>query len=383
MSESKTATLKKAYSLPVKHDPLETIFASQGDPQIFYRSTVGQITSEEDEALRAKFEADLLEILSNLTEELTEGQILEIYFLLGRFNPPHEGHFEAMFQMIDRARASGNPKKIIIFAGSGPKNNEKTSPNTIALNILNNPIPFGEKKVIIADILALRYGREYVEQNIEIIEMGFVPSQLSNIIGESMKYKKKQITIKTIRVAGKKDDDVEKSLYVGEYIKKFAEQNSFIYIDETLPIEPVISGSKSASATRVRLDALRMEREDFITTYLASYEGLIIRNNNLGLSDLEIKESLRGIIGKIWDDIHRRIETEKITINTKGKANLTDSNVYAYINSGGDTAAPLKRKEEKAGGSKRRKTKNRRLTKRRKTKRRKLTKRRKSKRRRH
>jgi len=65
MSESKTATatLKKAYSLPVKHDPLETIFASQGDPQIFYRSTVGQITSEEDEALRAKFEADLLEIL--------------------------------------------------------------------------------------------------------------------------------------------------------------------------------------------------------------------------------------------------------------------------------------------------------------------------------
>ena len=376
-------------------------------------TVIGLISQEEDEALRAKFEEDLSEILSNLTRKSSKNQIFDIYFTIGRFNPLHPGHIAMIYQMIDIAihnsQQSENPFKIIIFAGSGPKNNDKTTEKDAVLNILNNPILFSQKKEIIEAILALKYDETFVKDNIEILEMGFVPQQLSVVMQASVD-KEPSITIRSFRVAGDKDGgtDVIKSNYVEDYLKKFAGEK-FNYIPDVLSIEAVNIGENPASATRVRVDALRMDQEAFIGTYLGQYMELFESDDDS--VNQTIRDKLRDIIipniyRYIHLGIHERIINEILT-NKDGLVILTDvsgdrlddqrqaieayitKNINAYVTSEGKEVAlantppikpkPIKPKKAKqdpeaeAGGSRSK----RRKTKRRKSKRRKSKKRRK------
>ena len=289
----------------------------------------GYMNPDKAKDLWKKFESEFPEILAELKHELKEKQqFLEFYFFIGRLNPPHQGHFEALFQMIDAAKRSRNPSKIIIFAGSGPTTKDK-----MALNILNNPIPFEEKKQIIENILNIKYGPDFVRNHIMIIKMGFVPSQLGQIIREDMPSDNKP-KIGTFRVAGDKDDDVTKSDYVEDYLKKLASENNFEYMPEILAVQAVQSGDKPASATQVRLDALTMERDEFIRIYLPVYQSLI----DINMNDNIISE-ITDIVGEIYDAIHARIQRELIP-NDEDISNISQADIKAYIDSRGKAVAP-------------------------------------------
>jgi len=314
---------------------------------------------DEAAALWASFEANLSGILANLTAQAqAQAQInpevdkfLDIYFTVGRFNPLHPGHITLMFVMIDTAISSGNPYKIIIYAGSGPKNNNKTLEKDAILNILNNPISFLEKKAIIEAILILKYTQNFVSDYIEIIEMGFVPKQLSEVMLE-IHASNSGITISSFRTAGDKPteqegvDDYDKSNYVEAYLRKFAEENNITYISGGLriPAANAGAGSEAASATTVRLDALHMSRAVFINTYLPAYEGLFE-----GIID--IRGKLEQIIGGIYDGINSvrdREFTYKINKDKVGTSNISQANISKYIDSRGKNAMPEAETGEKA-----------------------------------
>ena len=289
----------------------------------------GFISEDDDQALRAKFEKNLLEIVAANIESKSklESSFILIY-TIGRFNPPQPGHITMLFEMIDKAieDSEGNtiPFKILIFAGSGPKNNDKTSENAAVLNILDNPISFEEKKQIIEAILALRYDSHFIEQNIDIIEMGFVPQQVS-LAMQVIKNETPETIIISFRGASDKDggDDLKKSTYSDDYLKKFARENGIKYIPGVLPIKAVNIGEKPASATRVRVDAINMSKGDFLETYLPQYEKLF--ESAHGLVSPMIKAKLVSIIGKIYDDIHLGIHDRMI------REILTDKNGQLYI----------------------------------------------------
>jgi len=64
-----------------------------------------------------------------------EEGIINVYYFIGRLNPPHQGHITALMELIKRAILDNldNPNyKIIILLGSGPKK----------LRSLDNPLPF-------------------------------------------------------------------------------------------------------------------------------------------------------------------------------------------------------------------------------------------------
>jgi hypothetical protein len=369
------------------------------------RTPHGYQDPDDAEALWARFEEDLSGILEKLTTQARINSAVDIYFTVGRFNPLHPGHITLMFAMIEAARTSLNHYKIIIYAGSGPKNNDKTLKKDAILNILNNPISFQEKKAIIEAILILKYGEAFVRNNIEIIEMGFVPKQLSEVMWE-IHASNSGITIRSFRTAGDKPteqegvDDFDKSNYVETYLTKFAAEKGITYIPDGLRIPAAKAGAEAASATKVRLDALNMLKDEFISKYLPAYEGLF--------EGIDIMGELVQIIGAIHDGINTAREREftyKINKNTLGTSKISQANIDEYIDSKGKNAMPDEamtmdisgtgkrgtgtetgnsKKGRNAGGSrKRQRRQTKRKSKRRQTKRKRQTKRRKSKRRRN
>ena len=67
---------------------------------------------------------------------------LKVFYFLGRLNPPHKGHIQALVDMITLAHAH-SPIPPLIILGSGPKQ-ERT---------LNNPIPYDLKEEFIRTML--------------------------------------------------------------------------------------------------------------------------------------------------------------------------------------------------------------------------------------
>jgi hypothetical protein len=254
-----------------------------------------------------RFEAELSEKLSVLTSNFN------YYFTIGRFNPIHPGHIEMICQMIDAAKAAQTAFKIIIFAGSGPQN-AKTQKQAV-LDILNNPIPFLKKKEIIKDILNIIYGETFVRTYIEIIEMGFVPKQLSEYFSLT---KTHSGIIRSFRAAGDKDGgtDVTKSGYVETFLLSFANKTGITYEPNVISVEAVHTGNNPASATQVRLDALRLRNEDFKSRYLPQYRQLLISKiivENSLILDEKVLQIIGEIYDGIYDGIHARMTTEKIT----------------------------------------------------------------------
>ncbi len=308
----------------------ESYFLKEQKPSMKRAYSTGNIPPpEEAQQLWDKFEENYPGYLAQLTEEQIE-DILELYFFIGRLNPPHEGHFEALFQMIDAAQRSPNRKKIIIFAGSGPKSKDK-------INILNNPIHFDIKKDIIKEILKIKYGESFVNDNILILEMTSVPSQLGAIITED---RMNSITrkIRTIRVAGDKEDDVKKSNYVEYTLEKTVSNLNGKYSPRIQSINPVErEGNTAASATQTRLDALTMAEPDFIQKYLPMYLSLFTN------VDDRIIERVRIIVSQIYNGINGRI------YNAIQTGEISEEDKRIYIESNGKAVAQTKSKKLKGG----------------------------------
>jgi hypothetical protein len=373
-------------------------------------SPPGFTSEEEADDIRARFEMEFPGYLAQLEAELgrvlslEELKLLEYYFFIGRLNPPHPGHFKSIFAMIkeakqsfDLAQAQSQTRvpfpKIIIFAGSGPSV-AKGSEAAKALIILNNPIPFRLKKIIIEKILRIKYDEGFVNDNIIIKEMKSVPDQLYEIIAETIPDNfNENGKIRTLLIVGDKGDDSTKLDYLkGSIGKKIASgeiTKTVTYSPRTRPIEAAVaqSGTEPASATRLRLDSLTKNRSEFIKIYLPSYLELISKNPDRVLTEDE-KMTIREIIGEIYDAIHQGIH-DRMNAELYNNGTLSEdeinafiaADIDAYIASRGKSVATRaemsKKGKKKEGGSKRRKTRKRkRKTKRRKSKKHRKTKRR-------
>jgi hypothetical protein len=316
--------------------------------------TVGRMTEDEATRRRALFEANKAKYLENLNaakaqliKELPRG--LNVYYFIGRLNPPHPGHIETLTHLINTARKKhtedGLPFQVIILLGSGPKK----------IQTLNDPLDFELKKRVVIDLLQtkIRDITTLLENgSVAIEEMDKAAVQISDTIKKIIEINETIIDIETFRFSGDKDEDVEKLKWIEKSIENSLNNlNVVTNVVGVTALETENVGT-AFSATEVRNDAL--------SAYIE--EGL----------DLDLRfEIFQRKYDRTYDRNTHAIYT---AIITQAK-NLTTEEIQNYINY---KILPGSRLKKTKGGS-RRKTK-RRKTKHRKTKTRR-TKRRRSRRR--
>jgi nicotinamide mononucleotide adenylyltransferase len=347
---------QRSISLPFNYTPAETTFASQEPKQTHYKSTVGQMTPEDIRKKIVKFEINKKTyesiLRSKLSSVITDEKTLRVYYFIGRLNPPHDGHIEALNSLIERAKTE-NPDenyKVIILLGSGPGKKQT----------LNDPLSFDFKHKVVIELLKKSIPTIddlIISKKVSIKEMDRAAEQIATEIKTEIgKLKNLFNEVNTFRISGMKDADIKKLEWIEKaLVKTFADIKNLTILTSVIGIAAVVKedGATAMSATQVRRDALT----GFIT------DGLDIENPDQGYQLFAAKYGAfyGANLGAVYSAI------------VEQAAGLTPDQIQAYIDSG---ALP----KTKKGGSRKRK---RRLTKRRKSRkhRKKLTKRRKSKRR--
>ena len=211
-------------------DPLFLNTASQPEPLEVTPTTVGRSTKAEETAKIQMFNenrdiyrqdfinentAKLEACQQVATEDSDNTYEIErrgvYYYFIGRLNPPHEGHIEALLNVISNAIDNGGI--AIILLGSGPNGGERTS---------KDPLDFGLKSAFVISKLKDRLKVKYPGLNIDeffengriqISEMGKTTEQIRSVIQNDISNQLFE-ELEAIRVSGDKDG--------GEDIKKLA-----------------------------------------------------------------------------------------------------------------------------------------------------------------
>jgi len=256
-------TSKRSATLPLQYDQKKTDFASQEPDQTFYLDTVGQMTSEQIREKIAEFETNKQRYIDDILKKI---QIIErrqgnYYYFIGRLNPPHEGHIEALLSVIKMAIDTNG--KAIILLGSGPKG-ERTS---------KDPLDFNLKKDFVVAKLKDRLKEEYGEDfdvdrlfepggQVEILEMGKPVYQIQSAIQNDMENLLDTLNkIYTFRISGDKDggEDLKKLEFIENGLRKAGIKKSNGVIIEistdVIPQKAVEDEGQARSATQVRKDA--------------------------------------------------------------------------------------------------------------------------------
>jgi hypothetical protein len=352
MSEPKRST-----SMPLKYDPNKIIFASQGETT-FYTDTASQMTSEQISEKIAEFEDNKEKYIDEILKKIKiieerQGRQGIYYYFIGRLNPPHEGHIEALLNVIENAIE--NRGIAIILLGSGPKG-ERTSKDPLGFELKRDFVVAKLK-----DRLKEKYGEHFdVDRlfgpggQVKIQEMGKPVFQIQAAVQDDMENLLDTLNkIYTFRVSGDKDggEDLDKLKFIENGLIKANIKNSngdIIEIStDVIPQKAVETEGQANSATQYRKDGWMGEKH-----FMEKHETFYTTTNRE-----------RNFAKEIFDEIDRYHPDKMVTSVLKVKRR------------------PLSREhlDSNAGGSKRRKQTNRRKTKRRKCKR--LTKRRKTKRR--
>ena len=192
-----------------------------------------------------------------------------VYYFIGRLNPPHNGHIEALKSLILRAQTENSKGnyKVIILLGSGPGKKQT----------LNDPLDFDLKRSVVVDLLRANI------QNIDILmssgtvlieEMDKAAEQIAteirikilevdHFISAVNKFK-----VDTIRVSGEKDGDVKKLAWIEQSLQKSIGQLLNIQLQtNVIGIAAVVNEGRAMSATQVRKDALSYDLEQFNAKY--------------------------------------------------------------------------------------------------------------------
>lgn len=214
-------------------DPLFLETFSQEEPLSVTRTTVGRRLTSEEQTKIQMFDENIHRYLEELSEQNREiqskleevnAQDIDIqdnaykierrgvyYYFIGRLNPPHEGHIEALLNVISSAIDNGGI--AIILLGSGPNGGERTS---------KDPLNFELKSAFVAaklkDRLKAKYPREDIDElfsngRIQISEMGKTTEQIRSVIQRDISNQLFE-ELEAIRVSGDKDG--------GEDLKKLA-----------------------------------------------------------------------------------------------------------------------------------------------------------------
>jgi nicotinamide mononucleotide adenylyltransferase len=214
-------------SQPYYKDPLLFETFSQEEPLNVTRTTVGRrLTSEEQSKIqifdenidryREEISEQNREIQSKL-EELNEDNAYEIerkglyYYFIGRLNPPHEGHIEALLNVI--SNAIDNKGIAIILLGSGPNGGERTSKDPLNFEIKRNFVIDKLKDKLKYKYPGLDIDEMFVNGRIQISEMGKTTEQIRSVIQNDIGNQLFE-ELEAIRISGDKDG--------GEDLKKLA-----------------------------------------------------------------------------------------------------------------------------------------------------------------
>jgi hypothetical protein len=190
-------------------------------------------------------EYDVEEI--NVTE--TNGQSKNLFYFIGRLNPPHNGHIAALRELVNLAKESNSNSVPLILLGSGPKQ------TTGDKRTMDNPISFETKKQLIVSKLPGVEGTDYIIQ-----EMTNPASDVSKYVSTQLGDSSDLEDIKITHIAGGKDDDATKLSFVLQSAENTASRlapNATVTASVEA-IEPEVTDTGSAmSATKVRKDAYK------------------------------------------------------------------------------------------------------------------------------
>ena len=322
----KEVLLKRANSLPTKYNEKQKLYLEK-----IFKKNINKYLSELSE-----------EKQNSLTIKSNERNV---YYFIGRLNPPHAGHIKTLKSLIETAKKTNG--KVIILLGSGPNRGVRT---------LDDPLDFETKRQVVIALLGETYTS--YESKIDIIEMGKAADQISNIIQQDIGNIRNIIkNINTFRFSSTKEGDDKKLNWIETAIKKrvFTAPNGDKITINTDVIGIIPSGTstgKSMSATQVRKDALT----GFIT------DGRVFNIENPGQG--------YQLFNTTYGEFYGPLYTPQIYAAIVGQAaGLTQEQIQTYIDS--DTLPKRGGSRAKVRKTKRRKSRRRRrLTKRRKSKRR-------------
>lgn len=267
----------------------------------FINGRANEINNSQEE------EYDVEEI--NVTE--TNGQSKNLFYFIGRLNPPHNGHIAALRELVNLAKESNSNSVPLILLGSGPaqKNGDKRT--------MDNPISFETKKQLIVSKLPGVEGTDYIIQ-----EMTNPASDVSKYVSTQLGDISDLEDIEIKHIAGGKDDDATKLSFV---LKSAENTASRLAPNATVTasveaIEPEVTDTGSAmSATKVRKDAYKT-----------------ILNGN-GFEEWNIK------YGQFYGPMAQTIYDEILVPITKSE--VTPEQIQDYITNGTLPSISKKRKE--------------------------------------
>jgi hypothetical protein len=218
----------------------------------------------DDEVLETEVEDEILETKSNAEYEVLEKEDIQILkidssmykllvYILGRFNPVHDGHMATVMAAIELAKVNGG--KALILLGDGDKKTKGT---------IENPLDFELKKEIMEGRIPSKYHGHYeIEQ-----KTGNPVSHIRLFIGRNHEDGKMPYIVHlTASKAAKEGEqsDADKLAFINDYLsKEFANTHSHA-------INPIKTEGIDLSATAIRKDAVRLARYEFIKKYWRVY----------------------------------------------------------------------------------------------------------------
>jgi len=165
---------------------------------------------------------------------LNEG-VTTLYYFMGRLNPPHEGHIQALRNMIEKANSKGY--KALIILGNGPNG---------GITTMEDPISFASKERVLRIVLAgLKFDViEGVDQAVEKI-VDWAKTQINT----------RQVVF--VQVSGNKDDNSTKLGWLNVALMKQTGVLNVDIVARSEPFDAVNQNGAVISATTVRKDAYR------------------------------------------------------------------------------------------------------------------------------
>ena len=280
----------------------------------------------EDEVLETKVEAEyeVLEKENIPNLEIDSLMYKLLVYILGRFNPVHDGHMATVMAAIELAKANGG--KALILLGDGDKKTKGT---------IENPLDFEFKKEIMEGRIPSEYDGYYEIEQKTVNPVSHIRSFIERNHEDG---KKPYIVHLTASKAAKEGEqsDADKLGFINKYLSsEFKETHSHA-------IKPINTNGIEMSATAVRTFAVHHDKDEFIKQYYGVYG--------------------KDVAGQVYDKIISAYEKSSAVLKLK-YAKHKPSHAKSNQSSVKHKPTPTKHK----GGTRKRKRTNKRTNKRTKT----------------
>lgn len=268
-----------------------------------------------------------------VVELISASTNLYLSYFIGRLNPPHNGHIQALIALINEAKKHQLYIPPLILLGSGPK----------GLQTLANPIPYELKKEFIMYKLS-EFGinpRDYMIMNMTNPASN-VRSYISSHLSGDRDISIDKVEI--VHVAGDKDDDTGKLAFALNAAKDEARKILVnIPVDTRVNSIPAITTTdqeSEMSATQVRKDAYKtllvpktFTKEDWLNKYKNFYREFSLRIYDAilepatGLSQEQIRDYIENSkLPIIASKKSKKVGGKKKTIKKRNKKSKQKQN---------------------------------------------------------